>query len=64
MPDLKYLRAQLAGLSQRQPERAAEVRRDYRAAKAEQYIKELIASAPPLTSAQRDRLCRLLREGK
>lgn len=64
MTDFKTMRAQLAGLSQRQPERAAEIRRDYRVAKCEQYIRDLIEMTPPPTPAQRDRLCRLLREGK
>jgi F0F1-type ATP synthase delta subunit len=36
-------------------------RRDLRAARAEDYIKALVDSAPPLTDAQRDRLAVLLR---
>lgn len=36
-------------------------RRDLAAAKIEQYITEVVASAPPLTQEQRDRLAALLR---
>ncbi len=36
-------------------------RRDLRAARAEEYIRELVAAAPPLTLEQRDRLALLLR---
>jgi hypothetical protein len=35
-------------------------RRDLRAARAEDYIKRLVDSAPPLTEAQRSRLAVLL----
>ncbi len=38
-------------------------KRDLRAACAEDYIRELVASAPELTAAQRDRLALLLRGG-
>ncbi len=40
-----------------------EARRDLRASRAEDYIRDLVASAPPLTTAQRDRLVVLLRTG-
>lgn len=46
------------------PEAAArvqQVRSDYRAAKAEAYIRELVDAAPPLSEAQRQRLAALLR---
>jgi hypothetical protein len=36
-------------------------KRDLRAARAEDYIRELAAAAPPLTAEQRDRLALLLR---
>ena len=36
-------------------------RRDLRAARAEDYIKALVDSAPPLTDEQRERLALLLR---
>ena len=35
--------------------------RDLRVARAEQYVRELVDAAPPLTDAQRDRLARILR---
>ncbi len=38
-----------------------DAKRDLRAALAEAYINELVASAPPLSAAQRDRLASLLR---
>ncbi len=38
-----------------------ELRRQYRAVAAEDYIRELVDSAPPLTDEQRDRLAVLLR---
>jgi hypothetical protein len=59
----RELRSKVAGLSRRQPERAAEARRELKHAKAEEYIKRLIEEAPPLTAAQRDHLARLLRTG-
>jgi hypothetical protein len=37
--------------------------RDFAAAKLEQYIERIVSEAPPLTSAQRDRLALLLRGG-
>lgn len=42
------------------PDRVAAARRDLTAAKLERAIREAVASAPPLTSAQRDRLATLL----
>ncbi|KAA9148569.1 hypothetical protein F6B41_02805 [Microbacterium lushaniae] len=38
-------------------------RQDLKAAKLEQYIAKIVASAPPLTPAQRDRLAAILRGG-
>lgn len=38
-----------------------DARRNMRAARAEDYIRKLVDSAPPLTDAQRDRLAVLLR---
>ena len=40
-----------------------DARRDLRAARAEEYVRQLVDSAPPLTSEQRDRLAVLLRPG-
>ena len=41
--------------------RVEELRRQYRAVAAEEYIRELVDSAPPLDAATRDRLALLLR---
>ena len=43
--------------------RVIEARRDLRAARAEDYIRKLVESAPPLTDEQRDRLTVLLHGG-
>jgi hypothetical protein len=40
-----------------------EARRDFRAARLEDYIAKTVAEAPPLTDEQRDRLAVLLRGG-
>lgn len=40
---------------------AANLRREYRVVAAEDYIRELVESAPPLTTEQRSRLALLLR---
>jgi hypothetical protein len=56
------LRARLAATERHHPDAdTAELRRDLRAARAEDYIRRLIESAPPLTAAQRDQLATLLR---
>ena len=57
-------RARLAGITARHgagSERAAEARRDYRAAKLAEHIRLTVDAAPPLSSAQRDQLAALLR---
>ncbi len=59
-------RARVASLSRsRTPDDPELVgaRRDLRAARAEDYIKRLVDAAPPLTTAQKDRLALLLRGG-
>jgi hypothetical protein len=38
-------------------------RREYKAARITQHIEKLVAEAPPLTTAQRDRLRQVLRAG-
>jgi hypothetical protein len=56
-------RAQVAGRSRYRPAddpTVIDARRDLRAARAEQYIAELVAAAPPLTGEQRSRLAALL----
>ncbi|WP_143317046.1 hypothetical protein [Cellulosimicrobium sp. KWT-B] len=42
------------------PERAEETGRNLKCAKLERAIREAVASAPPLSAAQRDRLASLL----
>ncbi len=62
----KLLRSRLAAHSRYRPEdteTADSLRRDLRAARAEDYIKKLVAEAPPLSETQRDRLALLLRGG-
>lgn len=56
-------RARLAGLTKHRPDDATTLdtaRRDLKAATAEQYIRRLVDTAPPLTSEQRTRLASLL----
>lgn len=57
-------RNRLAVVAKRQPDDQAAIaaaRRDLAAAKLEDYIERVVASAPPLTADQRDRLALLLR---
>ena len=42
----------------------AERRRDYRAARAEEYVKALVDTWPPLTAEQKNRLALLLKGGE
>ena len=44
-------------------ELAEQARASLKACKAEEYIKRLVAEAPPLSEAQRDRLAGILRGG-
>lgn len=53
----------VASRGTRDPEKIAEARRALAAAKIEAAIEKAVASAPPLTAAQRDRLASLLRPG-
>jgi hypothetical protein len=45
------------------PEEVAQARRDHAAARLEDFIRKTVDQAPPLTSAQRDRLTTLLLTG-
>jgi hypothetical protein len=59
-------RARLAATARHRPldvEALEDARRALRAARAEGYIRELVAAAPPLSQSQRDRLALLLRGG-
>ena len=62
---LKQLRAGIARASKRtgDPISAADKRRDYAAAKLEDYIKRVVDQAPPLTQDQQARLATLIRNG-
>ncbi len=44
-------------------EHASQLRRDYAAEKLAEYVAKVVAQAPPLTPAQRDRVAILLRGG-
>jgi hypothetical protein len=44
-------------------EHAVDVRRDYATEKLAEYVGKVVAEAPPLTPAQRDRIAALLRGG-
>ncbi len=44
-------------------EHASQLRRDYAAEKLAEYVVKVVAQAPPLTPAQRDRIAALLRSG-
>jgi hypothetical protein len=63
---LKQLRAGIARASKRtgDPMSAADKRRDYAAAKLEDYIRRTVDQAPPLTEDQRSRIAALLRGGE
>jgi hypothetical protein len=57
-------RSELALLHRDHPDDAeaiAAARRDYRAARAEDYIRKLVDQAPPLSDEQRTRLAAILR---
>ncbi len=45
-------------------ERVLKLRRDYAAEKLAAYVNAVVAKAPPLTPAQRDRIAALLRGGR
>ena len=62
---LKQLRAGIARASKRtgDPISAADKRRDYAAAKLEDYIRRVVETAPPLTQDQQSRIAALLQGG-
>jgi hypothetical protein len=63
---LKQMRADIARASKRtgDPISAADKRRDYAAAKLEDYIRRVVDQAPPLTEDQRARIAALLQGGQ
>ncbi len=63
-PSWTHERAKIAALSRSRTADDPEIldaRRNLRAGRAEDYIRELVAAAPPLSDAQLDRLALLLR---
>jgi hypothetical protein len=62
---LKQMRAEIARSSKRtgDPTQAKNWRRDYTAAKLEEYVRRTVNNAPPLTSDQQSRIAALLRGG-
>jgi hypothetical protein len=62
---LKQMRADIARASKRtdDPMSAANKRRDYAAAKLEDYIRRVVETAPSLTDDQRSRIASLLQGG-
>ena len=54
--------AQLTGKPEDQ-KRALESKRAYNAARIEEFVAFVLATSPPLTNAQRQRIARILRDG-
>jgi hypothetical protein len=64
--DARHHRARIAALSRdRQPDDPdlIEARRNLRALRLEEHVAKVVASAPPLTAEQRDRIAAILRGG-
>lgn len=63
-PERRYWRSRIANLSKPEvhasPGQLEEAQRQYKAASMEQYIRELVDSAPPLSAEQRARLAGIL----
>ncbi len=65
-PDVAHARARHAGLSRGRAADDPEVicaKRDLKAARLAEYVRRVVAEAPPLTPDQRDRIALLLRGG-
>lgn len=63
-PNLQSTRSAIAvAVRRRDPEAEADARRVHATAVLDKTIREILATAPPLTDAQRDRLASLLRPG-
>lgn len=63
MSETLALRGRVASLSRSRPATDPDLidaRRDLAAAKLDAYVKKVVAEAPPLTDAQRDRIAALL----
>lgn len=66
-PEVRRLRAHVAWAARYhpdQPELAADERRTLKAIRAEQYVRDLVDTFPPLTPEQRSRLAALLTDGE
>ena len=66
-PEIRRLRARVAQAARyhpHQPELADDDRRALKAAVAEQYVRDLVDTFPPLTPEQRGRLAALLADGE
>lgn len=60
----RRIRGLIAAASRHHPDAdLTDLRRDHAAAKLAEFIEQVVADAPPLTDAQRDRLTGLLRAG-
>jgi len=65
-PEIRRLRSRLAAAGRYHPDRpelVADDRRQLKGLVAEQYIRDLVDTWPPLTDAQRSRLAALLADG-
>jgi hypothetical protein len=64
-PEGRRARARVAILSRYHPDQPEldQARRDLKAIRAEQYVRDLVDAWPPLTDAQRGRLAALLVDG-
>jgi hypothetical protein len=61
-PKVRTISGRLAAVERHHPDAdTSELRRDLRAARAEEYVRALVDGFPPLTSEQRTRLALLLR---
>lgn len=58
---LSKARAEIAAAARWKPNELPERQRDYRAAKLEAHIRDVVNTAPPLTDEQADRLAALIR---
>jgi len=63
-PERLRLRAQIGAATRHHPDAdTTDLRRELAAVKIADYIRSIVAEAPPLTQEQRDRLALLLRGG-
>ncbi|GAC1332368.1 MAG: hypothetical protein NVSMB13_21030 [Mycobacteriales bacterium] len=60
-PEARRLRSQIAKATQLDRPDVDDLRREFKTVEVENYIRQLVDNAPPLTDEQRDRLVVLLR---